>query len=64
MPRASRTVRNVLSLALLLGLAAGAAWLIAQSRPRPPDTVGVALAPFSAAPSQQSPLATPWRRPA
>ena len=63
MPRASRTVRNVLSLALLLGLAAGAAWLIAQSRPRPPDTVGVALAPFSAAPSQQSPLPTPTQPP-
>jgi len=45
----SRILRNTLSVLLLLALAAGAVWLITQSRPRP--------AP--AAPSQQSPLATP-----
>jgi len=54
MAKFSRTVRNVLSLALLLGLAAGAAWLIAQSRPRPPEIVQQPAAPL-----QQSPLATP-----
>ncbi len=49
----SRILRNTLSVLLLLALAAGAVWLITQSRPRP--------AP--AAPVQQSPLATPTQPP-
>jgi len=44
-----RILRNTLSVLLLLALAAGAVWLITQSRPRP----------VPAAPVQQSPLATP-----
>ncbi|PKO20358.1 MAG: hypothetical protein CVU38_20545 [Chloroflexi bacterium HGW-Chloroflexi-1] len=59
----SRILRNILSLLLLLALAAGAVWLIAQSRPQPPETAGGAPAPLSAAPSQQSPLPTPTQPP-
>jgi len=52
MNRTARWLRNGLGLLLLLALAAGAAWLIVQSRPRPPQV------------AQTSPLPTPTVPPA
>jgi len=43
MNRTARWLRNGLGLLLLLALAAGAAWLIVQSRPRAPQTAGSPL---------------------
>ncbi len=63
MNRSTRILRNGLGLLLLLVLAAGAAWLIVQSRPRPPQATGSPLPTPSRAPSptprQPGPPASP-----
>lgn len=54
-----RTLRNILGLILILGLTAGAVWLLAGSRPRRPQSFPEGAAGLSSTSSQQSPLPTP-----
>jgi hypothetical protein len=62
-----RILRNGVGLLVLLALAAGAAWVIIQSRPRPPQTAGSPLptptpvrspTPRQPAPASPTPVAT------
>ncbi len=52
MNRSTRILRNGLGLLLLLALAAGAVWLIVQSRPRPPQAAGSPLPTPTVQPTQ------------
>lgn len=59
MRQLDRTLRNILGLILILALTAGAVWVLANSRPRRPQSFPEGVAGLSSTSSQQSPLPTP-----